>query len=131
MPYLRVRIADQKQAIPAETIARRLTAIAVAELGKEASAAVVDFRYCAPQDWFVGAQPLSRLGKSGYAVEIKVTAGSNSAVQEAAFIRATHEQMQDWFPHLAETSYVIVTAVPGTAWGFGGQTQEKRHSPVG
>ncbi|KRM87427.1 tautomerase family protein [Lacticaseibacillus thailandensis] len=104
-----------------------VTQLAVNTLGKNAAAAVADVQFRDPHTWFVGGQSMAAAHQTGFYVEIKVTAGTNTRDQEAAFIRQSFAHMQDIFGDVAETSYVVVHTVDSADWGYGGRTQEDRY----
>ncbi|WP_262316711.1 tautomerase family protein [Lacticaseibacillus parakribbianus] len=128
MPYLRVRLATASHT-PATTakVAQALTQLVVTKLGKNAAAAAVDIRYRDPASWFIGGQALTATHQSSFFVEVKVTSGTNTRADKAAFVQAVFAAMQRLLGPIAATSYVVVTDVPGSDWGYGGKTQSFRY----
>ena len=78
-----------------------------------------------PSAWSVGGQALP----SPWAASLvaHVTAGTNTAAEQAAFIAEAHALIAATL-HLPAGAplYVIVNEVPATAWGYDGQTQWAR-----
>lgn len=127
MPYIRVRIATNQTDRPTAKVAQMVTNLAVQVLGKNAAAAVADVQFQDPSTWFVGGESMLATHETGFYVEIKVTAGTNTRDQTAAFVKQVFEQMQAIFGDVAATSYVVVHSVDSANWGYGGQTQEYRY----
>ena len=97
------------------------------KIGKAASVAAVDVKFSDPAQWFIGGQPLTEVGQSSFCVDIKVTAGTNSRDDKAAFIRAVFKQMVAILGPITPTSYVVVQDVAADSWGYGGKTQAYRY----
>lgn len=91
----------------------------------------------APVAWCIGGEPLQ--GHKGadtprtFALEIRITAGTNTAEEKAAWIAAAWDTMRQAVPGVvAEASYVSIVEIPATDWGYGGRTQAARmRHPVG
>ena len=126
MPYLRVRIATHATTVTTAQVASTLTDLAVTKLGKTAAAAAVDVHFSAPSDWFIGGQALAP-DQSSFFIEIKLTAGTNTRDEKAAFIKAAYQAMSKLLPHVATTSYIVLQDVGADSWGYGGETQEFRY----
>ena len=90
----------------------------------------------APAAWFIGGDRLQNLGGAAcrtFALEIRITAGTNTAEEKAAWIAAAWDTMRQAVPGVvAEASYVSIVEIPATDWGYGGRTQAARmRHPVG
>lgn len=126
MPTLQLKLFPPRDAAQYPSLARELTAITEAELGKrpEVTAVLIDALPAA--HWYVGAQVVQR--PTAW-LEISITAGTNTPAQKAAFIDAAFAMLQrEWGGDqpLEPASYVIVHELPATDWGYGGQTQQAR-----
>ena len=86
----------------------------------------------APAAWFIGGDRLQNLGGAAcrtFALEIRITAGTNTAEEKAAWIAAAWDTMRQAVPGvLAEASYVSIVEIPAGDWGYGGLTQAARSS---
>lgn len=87
----------------------------------------------APTDWFVGAQSLDEDGAGAplrtFSLEIRITAGSNRVDEKAAWIAAAWETLSRALPGpVAPASYVCITELPASDWGWGGRTQQARRT---
>lgn len=86
--------------------------------------------HSAPTAWFIGGESLSTPLPSEtrtFALDISITAGTNTAEQKTAWIAAAWNTMQQAIPGLlAEASYIRITEIPAADWGYGGKTQAER-----
>jgi 4-oxalocrotonate tautomerase len=126
MPTLNLMLSPPQSPARHASLAEALTAITVATLGKrrEVTAVLIDERPATR--WAIGGRAVQR--PTAW-LEIRITAGTNSTDQKAAFIAAALAELQQQLApgaQLEEASYVIVHELPATDWGYGGQTQRAR-----
>ena len=127
MPMIQIRYAtptgsDQTAAIVAE--ASRLSA---EYLGKDPMVTAVLAEPADPTRWFCGGEPLSATGKAAFWLDIRVTEGTNTKDEKAAFVATCFQSMAKLLGELHRESYVHVFEVRGDAYGFEGVTQERRY----
>lgn len=127
MPYLRIRLATPQTTVTTQQVATMMTKLAVTTLKKNEAAVAVDVQFQEPENWFIGGQAVSERQETAFYAEIKITAGTNTRDQKAAFVHETFAGMQQLFGHVASTSYVVLHDVSSDAWGYGGLTQEHRY----
>jgi 4-oxalocrotonate tautomerase len=129
MPMITVRYVTPKDApeMPGK-IAALASHLAAEQLKKDPKVTAVLVEGADPKGWFVAGSHPTELGLSAYWIDVKVTAGTNLKTETTAFIKAAHEGMQKLLGNVHEESYVLVHAVDGHAYGFGGRTQEGRWS---
>ena len=137
MPTLQLKISPPRNAASYDRLARQLTDITAATLGKRAEVTTVMIEELPAARWYVGAAPAQR--PTAW-LEISITAGTNTAAQKSAFIKAAFGALED-LPEstqgpagtagLEPASYLIVREVPATDWGYGGHTQTARRSKSG
>ncbi len=125
MPYLNLSYAAP-DALPVAEVAATLTGLTVALLGKKESLTVVSINRMPVDHWFVGGQALTP-GQSGAVLEIRVTEGTNTKAQKAAFIRDAFGALAARLAELHPASYVAIHDLPADAWGYSGETQEYRY----
>lgn len=126
MPTLHLKLSPPRDAALYPSLARELTAITEARLGKRPEVTAVLIDALPARHWYVGAQVVQR--PTAW-LEISITAGTNTPAQKAAFIDAAFALLQrEWGGDqpLEPASYVIVRELPATDWGYGGQTQKAR-----
>jgi len=117
-PQPRPELQDQVAALAARLGAERL--------GKDPDITAVLVEAADPESWFVGGRHPTRAGLSAFWLDIKITAGANVKADTTAFVAAAFTGMQDLLGPLHEESYVLVHAVDGDAYGYGGRTQNGR-----
>ena len=113
-PRLRREIAELAARLGAET------------LGKDPGVTAVLVEPADPESWFVAGQSPTEAGLSAFWLDIKITAGTNTKAETAAFVKAAYEGMGALLGPLHEECYVHVHATDGDAYGYGGRTQNGR-----
>jgi 4-oxalocrotonate tautomerase len=130
MPTLQLKISPPQSPERYHALAGALTALTVLHLGKRAKVTAVMIDELPPTRWFIDSASVQ--GPTAL-VEISVTQGSNTALEKSNFIAAVFEELQNQLGRevpLAPASYVIVTDVVATDWGYGGRTQAARRPPT-
>ena len=125
MPTLQLKITPPQSTERLGLLARRLTALSAELLGKRREVTAVVVEELWPGRWFIGGR---NPGEATAMLEIRITAGSNSAGEKEAFVAAAWEELQQQLGPLEEASYVVVQEVPAGDWGYGGRTQAARRS---
>lgn len=120
------------------TVARELTDHTERLLGKKLPLTAV--AWLAPaQDWHIGGEPVAAGDVADaaaphrtFSLDIHITAGTNTDVEKAAWIAAAWDTLSRALPGTTESaSYVCVTELPATDWGYGGRTQaDRKVSPL-
>lgn len=127
MPMITVRyVTPSPRPDLRREIARAASRLAAEKLGKDPAVTAVLVEEADPEGWFIAGEQPARAGLSAFWLDIKITAGSNVKAETAAFVAATHEAMKGLLGPLHEESYVLVHAVDGDAYGYGGRTQNGR-----
>lgn len=126
MPLLTLTVSAAPDAARARALAEAVTDLTVAHLRKKRELTAVTVAFEDPAAWFIGARSLAEQNLASFALTIRVTAGTNTAAEKAAFVQAVYARMAALLGPLHEASYVVVEEVPGEAWGYGGRTQAAR-----
>lgn len=126
MPYINVKLTAKPDAALSAVIARQVTDLARNHLGKDPTITAVAVDYVDPQHWFAGGRSLAEQGTSTFWLDVKVTDGTNTKQELAAFHEAVFAFMSETLGGIHGESYVLVHEVPAAAYGFGGVTQEWR-----
>lgn len=126
MPTLQLQVSPLQNPSRYRALASALTRITADTLGKrpEVTAVVIDDIPAAR--WHIGGTDVQ--GPTAL-LEISITQGTNTAQEKAAFIAAAFAELQEQLgagQPLEPASYVIVRELPGSDWGYGGQTQAAR-----
>jgi 4-oxalocrotonate tautomerase len=131
MPMITIRYIDPD---PEKTVSeQRKAAVAAAAagwaveyLGKDKGVTAVLVEPADPGGWYVAGHRPAEEGLSAFWLDIKITAGTNLKAETSRFVQAAFEGMASLLGPLHPESYVLVHAVDGHAYGYGGRTQEQR-----
>ena len=124
MPFLNLKLAG----VPADAavdhrLQRELTALMAGVLGKKAELTAVLVERVASPAWSVGGEPVGIAAN----LDVKVTAGTNTASEKARFIADAHALLRATLGEaLPVASYIVLDEVTADAWGYSGLTQEHR-----
>ncbi len=127
MPMITVRYvtttAGDDLRRPIADIAARL---AHEKLGKDPTVTAVLVEAADPKGWFIAGKRHAEEGLSAFWFDIKITAGTNTKEETSGFVRAAFEELTALLGKVHEESYVLVHAIDGDAYGYGGRTQNAR-----
>lgn len=128
MPLITVRYATSRSATGLEAaIAQAATELAANLLHKDPKVTAVLVEPADPAAWFCGGHSLAQTRVASFWLDIRITDGSNTKDEKAAFIAAVFECMGELLGPLHEESYAHVHDVRADGYGFGGVTQERRY----
>ena len=128
MPMITVIFSTpHKQAVPKAAIAAEVSRLSTGILHKDPEVTAVLVEEARAEDWFCGGRSLAEAGLAGFWLDIRITDGTNSKDEKAAFIAAMFEAMHKLIGPVHNESYVHVHDVRADAYGFGGLTQERRY----
>lgn len=113
-PELRARIAAEASRLAAQ------------HLGKDPAVTAVLVEAADPGGWFIAGTSPTAADLSAFWMDIKITAGTNTKSETSAFIAAAFKEMRELLGALHDESYVLVHAVDGDAYGYGGRSQNAR-----
>lgn len=108
-------------------LASEAARLAHERLGKDPALTSVAVQALAPTNWYSGGRSLAAQGLAGFWLDIRVTEGTNTKDEKAAFIAATFAAMGKALGPLHPESYVHVFEARADAYGYGGSTQERRY----
>ena len=128
MPFANIKVAGP--ALSAGQTSRLqdgISALLAELMHKKAELTSVLIEPVAARGWAIGGE---RRRVAAH-VDVKVTAGTNSADEKARFIEATMQLLNQVLgaAELHPATYVVIDEIPADAWGYGGRTQDaRRHS---
>jgi 4-oxalocrotonate tautomerase len=107
-------------------------AVAVSELTarilrKDPKVTAVIVRSVDAADWFAGGRSLADQQLASFWLDVHVSEGTNTKDEKAEYLAAMYKRMGELLGPLHHESYLHVDEVRGDAYGFGGQTQERRY----
>jgi 4-oxalocrotonate tautomerase len=127
MPFIQVKLSGERDTALAARIAQRITALTHERLRKNPADTAVAIEFVAPELWFIANTPLAAQAVRTFYVNVSVTDETNTKDEKAAFIAAVYTAMGELLGGAHEKSYVLIVDVSGSAYGFGGITQEERY----
>jgi 4-oxalocrotonate tautomerase len=107
-------------------IAALATRLAAECLRKDPSVTAILVEEADPAGWFIAGSRPADAGLSAFWLDIKITAATNVKSETTAFVAAAFKGFGELLGPLHEESYVLVHAVDGDAYGYGGRTQNGR-----
>ena len=129
MPMITVRyVTAQPQPMLRTHIAALVSRLSAEKLGKDPGVVAVLVEEAEAESWFVAGGHPTESGLSAFWLDIKITAGTNVKSETTAFVGAAFDGMRELLGPLHEESYVLVHAVDGDTYGYGGRTQNGRWS---
>ena len=127
MPMIAVRyVTPRPRPDLREQIASLASRLAAECLGKDPGVTAVLVEPADPDGWFVAGDRPAEAGLAAFWMDIKITAGTNVKAETTGFVSAAFAGMRGLLGPLHEESYVLVHAVDGDAYGYGGRTQNGR-----
>jgi 4-oxalocrotonate tautomerase len=128
MPMITVRYATARQTAGLkQQIAAAASELAATLLHKDPKVTAALVESADPADWFVAGQSLAEHRLASFWLDIRITDGTNSKDEKAAYIAAAFARMGELLGPLHSESYVHVHDVRADGYGFGGLTQERRY----
>ena len=99
-------------------------------LGKNYSLTALAIDVVPSARWTIAAETLAERRIASVHLDVKVTAGTNSAAEKADFIERAYAALEAVLGLLAPASYIVIDELPAESWGYGGRTQAARRAPV-
>ena len=127
MPMIAIRhVTPQRKPELRRAVAELASRLAAEHLKEDPSVTAILVEPADPDSWFVAGSHPTDDGLSAFWLDIKITAGTNTKAETAAFLRHAFEGIGGLLGPLHPESYVLVHAVDGDAYGYGGRTQNAR-----
>src|SRR5690349_1095508 len=126
MPMITIRYITPDGADHSQTLAQRVSALSAEHLGKDPTVTAVLAERAAPANWFIAGRRPTEDGLAAFWIDIKVTAQTNTKGETSRFVAAAFAAVTAILGPTHEESYVLVDAVDGDAYGYGGRTQNAR-----
>lgn len=127
MPFLNVKISGGESPDTTKQVADVLGTLTTKILGKKRELTSIAVEQVAGSQWFVGGTLISSQEVKTFYLEIKITEGTNSKDEKAAYLKEVWPAMETILGKLHPASYIVITDVSGDSWGYEGATQEFRY----
>lgn len=127
MPMIKARfIKPQDDRDHKLEIAELLSRLTAEFLHKDPAVTSVLVERADPADWFLGGANISDQQLGTFYVEVSITEHTNTKDETTEWVRRVYDGMNSIVGPAHDASYVLVHAVDGDAYGFGGLTQNLR-----
>lgn len=128
MPMITIQYATpQARSVRKADIVTTVARLAQSILHKDPKVTAMVIEEVAPEDWFIAGHSLAETGKAAFWLDIRVTDGTNTKDEKAAFVGAAFKVFGEFLGPLDEECYVHVDDTRGDGYGYGGLTQERRY----
>jgi 4-oxalocrotonate tautomerase len=117
----------RRRASGATAVAQAASDLAAQLLHKDPKVTAVMVQAVDPADWFCAGHSLAQGGLAAFWLEIRITEGTNTKDEKAAFIAAVFKRMGELLGSLHANSYVYAHDARADGYGFSGLTQERRY----
>jgi len=127
MPILNVKISAAPSRELVTAVSETLLELTASILHKNREVTAIAIDFVPPEHWVVGGKTLADQHRRSVYVDIKVTDGTNTKDEKAAYVSAVFAAFSRLLGDLHEESYVYIHDVRAEAYGYGGKTQELRY----
>ncbi len=107
-------------------VAELLSRLTAEILHKDPAVTSVLVESADPADWFVGGETIADQQVGTFYVEVSITEHTNTKDETTEWVRRVYDGMNHLVGPAHEASYVLVHAVDGDAYGYGGLSQNLR-----
>ena len=127
MPFINISIAGdpltetQKQQLIDET-----TRLMHEVMRKAPDLTAVRIDEVSAASWAIGRSSMAVRGETAVHMDVKVTAGTNTAEEKAEMISQGMTMLKDVVGNAPEASYIVIHDLAAEAWGYDGRTQQAR-----
>jgi 4-oxalocrotonate tautomerase len=126
MPMITLRLSHPEAERLVPEAAALASALTARWLGKDPAVTAVAVEIVPGQRWFVAGQSLAQQRLTSFFLEVRVTDGTNTVDQKAAYIREAFAAFCALLGDVSPESYVHVVDARADAYGYGGKTQGRR-----
>ncbi len=126
MPMITLQVAAEPDDALTRRLAETVSALTARHLGKDPSVTAVAVEYVPPRRWFVGGRSAEELRRAAFFLDVRVTDGTNTKDEKARYVAEAFAALDRLLGGVHAESYVHVDDARGDAYGYGGQTQERR-----
>lgn len=131
MPHIVLQLSGNKNVDLMHQAVKIIEELTLVILKKEREVIATTVSFICDDQWFIGGEPLSRIGGSAFHADMSITDETNTKAEKAQFIRALYQALSALRGDVHKTSYIHLIDARATAYGYGGHTQEWRHQQSG
>lgn len=131
MPFIDVRIAtDQVTDEAVKEVTTGITAIMSNILNKKRELVAVTVTAVDPRLWVISNQTMNNSTLTTAFVSASITSGKNTEQQKAEALQHIHDLLNHAIGPLNEASYIVITELPASNWGYDGKSQKSRQTEI-
>jgi 4-oxalocrotonate tautomerase len=127
MPGILLKISGRADPALTRRIVPQIMDLTCNLLDKEPERTMVMVEYIPHDAWFIAGQSLAELGRNSFRLEVTIVDETCTKRQKAAFHKAAFAALSELIGNVHPHSNIHVVDCRGTAYGYGGLTQEYRH----
>lgn len=127
MPMIKARYTKPQDGRDSKRdVAAMLSRVTAEILHKDPAVTAVLVESAEPDDWIIAGSSVGDLKLGTFYVEVSITEHTNLKDETTVWVRRVYDEMNALVGPVHEASYVLVHAVDGDAYGYGGLTQNLR-----
>ena len=127
MPMIKARYTKPRDGRdPKLEVAALLSRLTAEILHKDPGVTAVLVESAEPGDWIIAGASVADQKIGTFYVEVSITEHTNIKDETTKWVRRVYDEMNALVGPVHEASYVLVHAVAGDAYGYGGLTQNLR-----
>lgn len=127
MPGITLQLSGQQDNALAQRLALALTELTCRVLDKRPEQTMTIVRFVADQLWFINGQSLQALSRRSFRLEVTITDETATLSQKAQYQHEAYALLAKILGSLHPHSNVHIIDCRGTAYGYGGLTQDYRY----
>ena len=108
MPHIVVHLSGQPDPAISRRVVESVAGLTQSVLGKKLPVIAITLQYIPHEQWFIGGQALSELGRNAFHLDISVTDETNTKAEKARYIQDIYDAFRGILGELHECSYVHV-----------------------
>ena len=108
MPHIVVHLSGQPDPTVSRRVVESVAGLTQSVLGKKLPVIAITLQYIPHEQWFIGGQALSELGRNAFHLDISVTDETNTKAEKARYIQDIYDAFRGILGELHECSYVHV-----------------------
>ena len=116
MPHIVVHLSGQPDPAISRRVVESVAGLTQSVLGKKLPVIAITLQYIPHEQWFIGGQALSELGRNAFHLDISVTDETNTKAEKARYIQDIYDAFRGILGELHECSYVHVIDARRGVW---------------
>ncbi|MHC2109391.1 tautomerase family protein [Methylobacterium sp. CM6246] len=127
MPGIKLTLSGQPDTGLVGRIVPELTALTSSVLEKRSDLTMVMVQFIGHEWWFIDSRSLSDHDRNSFRLEVTVTDETCTKVQKARYQREAFDLLSNLIGNVHPHSNVHIIDCRGSAYGYGGVTQEHKY----